>query len=438
MTLNYADAPFDPRSIRSCGIEVLIGVIPPDDYTDGVELGMTRADGSLVSMIGEGADGWVRGAIRFVGFVNEWTVKYSSDAGDSVTLSCRDMSALLRDTKINPGESVDLSLPIDEGVAQFISAVSPATAGVAVKYKGEGDPPVPASGAPKKRLPRRGKVARRARRGGPEMTMWDHIVDVCASIGMIPQVRDFDIVIAEARTLYGTADALRMVYGKNIDELSFTRKLQGVKVPTIEVRSYDSTIGRTRWARWPVRAGERRSGVFGIDNPPSPLRANEVTPSGAHPSESIRTIFVSGMQDPAVLERVARNAFQQIGRQEIEGELSTYDVSSYDHDPLEVNLLDARPADPVEVLIVAASSGAEDAVSTLAQLQQFTRARRQADPESLGWDSKVATRFAQLQDANGFQTVFRIQELRVEYDVDEGVKVNVGFINYITVREDAA
>lgn len=434
ITMNYTDAPFDPRSIRSCGVELMIGVIPPEQAYQGLELGQTRGDGSLVSTIGDQADGSIYGATRIVGFVDEWTVKYSGD-GDVITLEGRDMSAPLRDLKLNPGDSIDLSLPLDEGIQELLDTVSPTTSGVVVRYAGDGQPPVPSGAAPHRRRPRRGKVARRSRRGDEEMTLWDHITDVCAAVGMIPLVKDFEVVVSEARTLYSTSDALRMVYGKNLDSLEFTRRLAGIKVPTIEVRCYDQSIGRTRWARYPVRRGERASGILGVTNPPSPLRANEITPSGANPTESIRTKTVSGVTDTKVLERIARNAFEQIGRQEIEGQFSTYEVSTFGHDPFEVDLLDARPADPVEVLIVAATS--EDGpISTLADLQAFTRARRKQYLASLGWDDSVAARFAALQDANGFQSVFRIQDLRIDFDNSEGIKIGCGFINYITVRED--
>lgn len=437
ITLDYADAPFDPRALRSCGVEVLIGVVRASDFAAGVGQGVRRDDGSLVSTVGPSPDGGFFNATRFVGFVDEWQVKYSGD-GDAVTLVCRDMSAPLRDLKLTPGDSIDLSLPIDEGVAQFLARSSPTTAGVLVRYQGVGNAPVPADAAVSKRKPRRGKVNRRAKKGSSEMSLWDHITYVCAQMGLVVLVRDFDVVISEARTLFGSEDGrrtMRMVYGVNIEELEFTRKLAGVKVPTIEVRCFDSVTGRTRWARWPVRNGERKSGVIGVDNPPAPLRASEVPPSGARPTEAIRTIFVSSVQDPAVLERIARNAFTQIGRQEIVGHLTTYEVSSTDVDPLEVDLLDARPADPIEVLMAGSAPGV-DVVSTAADYQAFSRARRAEYLRDLGWSPEVAKRFAELQDANGIQSVFRIQGVGVEYDRGDGVKLAIEFINYVTVREE--
>lgn len=436
ITLNYVDAPFDPRVIRAAHVELVVGVVSAADYQAGAEGGVRRPDGSLVSQVASSADGAVIGATRFVGFVDNWAVKYG-DEGDTVTLDCRDMSAPLRDLQLHTGESIDLSVPLDVGIQEFLNAVSPTTAGMAVRYAGEGEAPVPSEAAPKKRHPRRGQKKRRTKRGDVEMTLWDHITDVCGASGFIPQVKDYEVVIAEARTLFSTTGARRMVYGQNLEELSFTRRMQGVKVPTIEVRCYDSSIGRTRWARYPVRHGELDSGVFGISNPPQPLRANEVTPSGANPTEAIRVVTVSGIHDPETLKRVARNAFEQIGRQEIEGSFTTSDVSSYDRPPDEADLLLAEPGDPVELLIVSAAPPGTDGPSmTIAQLQAYTRMRRADYLRSLGWPDKVAQKFAQLQEASSFQTVFRVQDVRVDWDSDSGVHVAVNFINYITVRED--
>ena len=438
ITLDYVAAPFDPRVIRAAHVEILVGVVPPEDYEAGVERGERRPDGSLLSTVGKQADGSLIGATRFVGFVDDWSVKYSID-GDTVVLECRDMSAGLRKLKANPGDSIDLALPIDQGIRQYLDNVSPTTRGTNVFYEGEGAAPTPAEAIPRRMRARRGRAARRGRRGGQDVTLWDHITDVCASIGLVPIMRGFDVVVIEPRTLYSSMGAIRMIYGRNLENLEFTRRLQGVKVPTIEVRAYDAERGRTLWARFPTRAGEQASGVFGEDNPPPPLRANEVTPSGANPTESIRTITVSGTVDPNLLQRIAENAFQQIGRQEIEGNLNTFDVSGFGTDPLDADLLQASAGAPVEILLVAGGDDRDELQpnTTLAQLQAMARDARRDYLVSLGWDERVAERFAALQEATGFQTVFRAQDLRIDWDHEEGIKIGLNFINYITVREDS-
>lgn len=442
IVLDAADAPFDPRILRAAHVEVVLGVVSADDYEAGIAFEVRREDGSLVSLV----DGNDRTAGRFVGYVDDISISYS-EQGDTVTLECRDMSAVLRDGRAPEGLSIDLTLPLDQGVEQFVTAASASAAGVRVRWVGDGTAPSPAEAtqAPARgnarRRGRRGARAERGRRGGEQMSIWDHITDVCRATGFIPVVDGYEIVITEARTLYSSSNARRMVYGRNLTDLSFTRRLQGAKVPTIEVRSYDTAIGRTRWARWPVRDGEMSSGVLGIDNPPAPLRANEVPPSGATPEESVLVVQVSGTSDPDTLTRVARNAFDQIGRQEIEGSFSTADVHSYDQPEELADLLRLNAGDPVELLIVSsvppelADTGTN---TTLAQLQAMTRNRRRDYLMARGWPEELATRFAALQEATSFQTVFRVQDVNLTWDRDAGVKVQVGFINYIVVREESA
>jgi len=438
--LDYADAPIDPRVVRAAAVEVVLGVVPADDYESGMERGETRPDGSLRSVIGVSDDGVLRGATRFVGFVDSWEVEYGED-GDTISLECRDASAPLRDLPLPTGASVDLSLPIDEGVQHFLDTVSATTRGVTVVWDAEGTPPVPGAGGPQRRRPRRGQVQRRARRGGEQLSLWDHLTDVVRGLGLLPVVRGWDVALIDPRTLYSSATAVRMVYGRNLSKLSFSRKLMGVKVPTIEVRSFDPERGRTLWARYPVAAGQRASGVLGLDEQPGPTRANQVPPSGSNPDEAVRVMSVSGVTDTALLERVARGAFEQLGRQELEGQLETADAWSYDVAPDEADLLALTAGDAVELLLARAGSPEDEAAgsaTTLATLQAMDRRRRADYMVGLGWDRSVAERFAALQDATGFQTTFRVQDVRLSWDGEEGLKVGVTFINFITIREEAA
>ncbi len=436
VVFNYVDAPFDPRILRAAHIDASIGVVSASDYEAGAERGERRPDNSLLSIVPESG---VQGVTRFVGFVDSWDIKYGENES-LVTLECRDMSAPFRDIKLNTGESIDLSLPIDQGVQEFVNSISAYVRGVNVTYEGEGDAPIPSRSAPQRRAPRRGRRRRRNRRGGENMTLWDHITDTVRQLGLVPIVREYDLVLAEPRTLFSTTGVRRMIYGRNIRDLAFTRNLMGEKVPTIEVRSYDPEIGRTRWARYPVRRGERASGIFGRRNPPRALRANEVPPSGANPEEKIRTILVSGIVDPEILERVARNSFEQIGRQEIEGNFSTMDVSSFDVTPDQANLLNMEAGEPIELLIASSDpAGGEDEIqpnSTITQIQAFNRQQRRDFFLSLGWSDRIANRFADLQEATGFQTIFRVQDVRLDWSNEDGLMINAGFVNYITVRED--
>lgn len=439
-TISYHDMPIDPRIVRACGVEFIIGVVTPEDYESGMTGGV-RADGSLLSVVNTTDDGTLLGATRFCGFVDKWSVDYDNDEGDTVTLECRDASAPLRDLKLPTGASIDMSRPIDEAIRSFLNAVSATTRGVNVIWSASGDPPTPSDSMPTRRRARRGRVQRRSRRGGEEMSIWDHITDVVRSQGFLPLVLDWDIIIIDPRTLYTSIGGTTMVFGRNLTKLSFSRDLQGVRVPTIEARCYDPERGRTLWARYPVGSGQRASGILGVDAQPRPSRANAVPPSGSNPDESIRVMLVTGFNDPSVLERVARGIYEEIGRQEIAGHFETDDAWSYYLEPSDADILELRAGDPVELLVSRASTEEDERVgssTSLAELEAMERSRRAQYMESLGWSGDVARRFAALQDATGFETTFRTSAVAINFDNDQGLKVAVDFINYITIREEGS
>lgn len=436
----FIDAPIDPRIVRSAHVQVAVGVIPAEEFEAGMsQANSRREDGRTLRSVVQPGD---PGATEFLGFIDTWTTDYTG-AVDMLKFECRDMSANIRDRKLSQDETIDLTLPIDQGVTEFLNRLGPITRGIEVVYEGEGDAPSPGDAFPARRRTRRGARARRGRASGSDMTAWDHITDVVRALGFLPVMKGFRLHIVEPRTLYSTEGVKRMVWGRNLQTLSFTRSLLGVQVPTIEVRSYDPDRGRTIWARYPVASGQRTSGTLGLDPQPRRTRANRVPPSGATPDENIRVMSVSSVTDPAVLERIARNAFEQLGRQEITGSLATKNAWSYDEEPDVADLLRVDAGEGIEILMVQANESDEATEelgenATLAEIMAMNRARRRDYFMALGFDEQVATRFAALQDATGFQTTFRVQTATIKYTADSGLDVGVDFVNYITVREEGA
>jgi len=446
--ISWKDAPFDPRLVRACAVEIVVGVVSAENFAKGVTVFARNADGQLLSVVEQniGPNGdLAANSTRFVGWVDTWNVKYS-DSGDIVSLECRDLTSSYIDTPLVG--AIDLNLPLDEGITQFCKCF-PGLRGMAIRFgdvndPDPGTPPVPADAVPRQRKARRGRVTRQARTGDHKMNVWDHITDVCVASGFVPIIRDYELRICRARTLYTntTPRPRGMLYGRNISSLEFTRKLGGVKVPTIEVRSYDAGIARTRWARWPVGVGQPTAGIFGISDPPKlPQRANEVTPSGANPSERITTYVIKGINDPAKLTSVARDLYEQIGRQELEGNFETSSVSSWDlgrdTENNVADLLSMVSGDPVEIRIASKDPRRPDANPTsVAELQAMSRNARADYLRRLGWSSRVAEQFARLQDAPGFTSVFRAQTVQLVFDHDDGLSVKADFINFVVVGRE--
>lgn len=452
--LAWEDIPFDPRLLRSFGVEIIIGSVRSNDYQEGIG-GVRDERGLLTSTIAQSPGGEVvRNATRFVGKVDQVKVKFASDEGAMLTLECRDLTAQFIDQPLI-APSLDLMVPIDVGITQLL-AEYPTLAGMPVIYGDIDDvapglAPVPGASVSVVRRARRGRVVQQARSGDQKMNLWDYITDCCVQVGLTPIVRDYELRLCRPETLYGTTTvaptpeegnvggvsgrARRMVYGRNIEDLEFTRKLGGVKVPTIEVRAYDALVGRTRWARWPVRAGALAAGIFGINDPPAALRATEVSPSGANPDDRVQTFTIRYATDPRTLAQIARSIYEEIGRQEIEGTFKTADLTSFESLE-EADLLRLNSGDPVEVLVAAYDPTDPSQVPTSAtELAALETSRRAAYLRDLGWTDDVAMRFAQLQNASGLQSIFRTSTVRIEYDAEDGVEIEVDFINYVTVRD---
>lgn len=442
---DHRDAPFDPRIIRAVGVEVTLGVVSAEDWADGMQ-GVIGPEGLPLSIVGRApatSDDPTDGTTRFLGVVDTWTVSLGSDGGDTVKLECRDMRALFIDQPMADGVSIDTGLPIDVGIFNLFNEF-PSLAGTDVIYEGPVPAPVPMESVPRVHRARRGRRATRARRSA-SMSVWDAVTDLCVQTGLIPIWEDNRLRIVEPRTFYERTDqAIRMVYGRNVSELQFSRKLGGVKVPTVEVRAIDPERGRVRWARYPVPTDAPREGVFGETDPPRPARPNQVPPNGLTPEDRVATYVLQGLSAPGALAAAAEAIWQQLGRQELEGNIETDEVSSWEQPVDGVDLLRMRPGDALELRVardeLAGGQPAGAALVSATELASLTRQARAEYLERIGWAPRVAQRFAALQDATQFQTVFRVGTVRLRWEAENGVSVACDWANFLETRElgDAA
>lgn len=454
IVLDWRDAPFDPRTIRSVGVEIIYGVIPQEDYAAGMA-GQERTDGTRLSVVRrtditqpppEGAD-------RFVGFADSWGVSFKG--ADTITIDCRDLTGLLLDTPVSAANPINLDVPIDQGVRELLDRY-PATRGMKVVYGAPGErssAPTPGRAIPVSARPRRGRQggAQRAREGDTETNIWDMVTEVCTTLGLVPLIVDEVLQLVLPRTFYAGRDTTRaMIYGRNLSELNIDRKLGGVKVPTVEIRSYDPDIGRTRWARFPVPGNAPRAGIFGDSDPPLPVRANDVPPSGNVPDDKVMTYTLNGITNPETLANAAESIFHQVGRQEMEGNFATKDVWSWEQyedgsgaglrpRPVDAaDLLRVRSGDPIEIVIAAFERGGAEPGEepfNAGELAAMSGSARANFLRSLGWSQEAAERFSRIHDELAMQTVFRTGNVRIEFDGQQGFRIAADFINFLEIRE---
>ncbi len=458
--------PIDPRILRSVFLDLVIGTVSAESFELGVN-GAGREDGSRLSTIDRipGQELKFGTTTRFVGYVDEWDTGQDEN-GDTIVIKARDMTAPLIDTKLPTGATINLGLPLADGVAELVNRF-PATRGMDVIF---GDPgseedrvlaglpavspfpasrgdrgPMPLDAVPRPRKARRGSQAKRAKSGDTAMTVWDHIVDTVVATGFIPIIRGLRLYLIEPRTFYESeSNAKKIVYGRNLIDLHIARKLGGIaQVPTVEVRCPDPEIGRTRWARAPLAPGQEAFGVFGINDPPKANRANRYSPGGST-SEEIKVIDIAGISDGGTLARIARSLFEQIGRQEIEGSWSTSDITSLDSDE-EGDLLDLQPGDAVEVLIAPLNAASNQdstnqadggSVNSAQEISTMILQRRVRFLQSVGIPEDTAIRLALAQEQTELVTTFRVQDVTITWSQEDGLSLEGDFINFLVVRED--
>jgi hypothetical protein len=160
---------------------------------------------------------------------------------------------LLRTTPLPPDVEIDHDLPIEQGIEAMLETF-PALRGIVLAFgpaSATEQGPVPGQAAARrKKVVKKGK--KRVRRNAENTNVWDHITDVCVGVGCIPVIDGFVLRVQTARTLFGESpDAPRMVWGRNLTSLKFTRSMTSEKQPTVEVRSYCPDLKRTLAARYP-------------------------------------------------------------------------------------------------------------------------------------------------------------------------------------------
>lgn len=477
--MKWRDVPIDPRVVRSALLIATIGAVSADDWSAGMQGQRRASDGSLLSVINRtpGQELQFTSSSRFVGFADEWTAEFTDD-GDTITITGRDVSSLMRDQQLEVEHGINLELPIADGVRELLNRFT-MTRGMEVVFGLPRDPndplnqiseeplgPVPALSSekngpipPSNARTKNGKPRRpvRLKKGDESESLWDHITKVLQKLALVPVMRGFTLYLLEPRTLFADPSRRRkMVWGKNLKTLSFSRRLGGVKCETIEMRSPNPVLGRTLWARYPVFAGQPASGLLGQGGSPQPTKTRQVVvgPTGAV-EETILVQYVRGVTDLKQLENIAHNVFEEIGRQEIEGSISTDEVDSFGS-LVEADLLDLQPGDPMEILVAkpnkleqsnsdtgiasinpfAHEPAASSISSELQRLSALSIAERKEYLKGLGFSDAAAQRLAEIQEQARLTSIFRIGHVNLKFTSEDGIEIDADFHNYIYVRED--
>lgn len=464
LELDWRELPIDPRLVRSCGVEIYMGTVSPEDF----DTGMTRVetDGSRRSVLRTSDDG---GAPRddlmlLAGLADSWTTTQTGEGG-LVKIEGRDLRGVFLDSPVDPDvlAKIDLSQSLDFVILDVLKG-HPAAAYMTITYSPDDWP----NGAPPAVLDRDGltRVRRNAdgagvnsgQQGGDKLNVWDVITRYSFLVGAIPYFRGRQLVIRPAVSVFdqskpkfssqdkvfdpttrydddGNAFTTRkMILGRNIKELTFERKLGGIKVPIVQVVSFD-TSSKDRGA----------AKLLVVQWPPEDAQAAQLTsvaPSGESSQTDKIVVSVPGIRDRDKLLGVARGLFEEIGRGEIGGSCITTELSSYKGSNADPDLVRLRPGDVVEFAtdtraVGEVAPGASTAVdSTRAsfeeQVQEIRRTlagKGQTGDENL---ARVLVASARSQVVDLLRS-FRVANCTFTWSKD-GAKISFDFQNYFVIR----
>jgi hypothetical protein len=379
LEFDWRELPIDPRLVRSCGVEIYFGAVSAEDFSTG----MTRveADGSRRSILRTSADdGSPRDDLMtLAGIADSWTISHSGESS-MVKMEGRDLRGVFLDSPIDPAVAgkLDLSKSLDLVVLDILKG-HPAAAYMHIVFSPDDWP----NGAPPSVLDREGltRVRRKADGEGQsssgqddKLTVWDLITRYCFLVGAVPYFRGRTLVLRPSVSLFdqskpkfSSADKVfdpvmrvdddgnpfttrRMILGGNIKELTFERKLAGVKVPIIEVVSLDTSSkqrggGKLLIAQFPPASQQAASNT-------------DVYPSGQASQTDKLVIPVPGIRDQVRLNQIAQALFEEIGRGEMGGSCKTSQLASFKGTNLDPDLLRIRPGDVVEFQVDTRQVGA--------------------------------------------------------------------------------
>lgn len=462
LEVDWRELPIDPRLIRSAGVEIFFGAVSPEDFASG----MTSVDknGRRRSVLNTlSAGGVPRDELMVLaGVADTWYVNHTPD-GSIIKIEGRDLRGVFLDSPINPEimDKLDLNRPLDDVIADILKG-HPAGAYMQIVSSPDDWPDgVIPSVLDKEGLTRVRRKAEgeqtSAQPQGDKVNIWDVITNYCFLVGAIPYFRGRNLVIRPAASCFdqskpsfdresaiktrfdddGTEFKIRkMIYGRNIQELSFERKYTGVKVPVIEVVSFDTSSSergekKLLTQQWPPK-DEKLAAMSGV------------YPSGEVSQTDKVRISVPGIRDKERLMTIARSLYEEIGRGELGGSCKTGVLASYKGDYRDPDMLTLRPGDAIEVIVDARqlSSNAPN-VATLTDSvrrsfgEQVEEVKRALSGKAGGGDENlariiVASSRSMIVD---LLRMFRVANVVFNW-AQSSVQVAFDFQNYFVIRHD--
>lgn len=403
--IDYKNFPFDPRCVRSVGIVIAIE-----------DTGRLFTDTNSLNPLKITDDNRV-----FLGFADEESITFD-DSKKVVRLEGRDQTAILIDRKYLKG-TVNLEQPVDVVIKELLAELTETQNLIVENRTGKALPALAKYWDEKGELSGKKNVKR-------DENYWEVIQDIVSRVGLIAYVEIDRLVITEPRVLYDKSRAKTFVYGKNISNLEFKRKIGRKKGFNIVVRSLNLENKEVLEAKIPAEATaewSQETGVAALEVklPEVDKDGNPVEEKDAKPAPYI-SFKVPNVSNKEALIQVGQKIYEEIGRQQIEGSFETFEMKTIMSGSSGVfDILKLRNGTPINI---------EIDVDDLRYLKKSTSAE---DRENYLRGRKYPPRVARalVESIGNNSTPFYTKAVTFTLDASSGFKCKVDFINFIEIPQ---
>lgn len=398
--IDYKQFPFDPRCIRACGVTIHLADTKK----------VFRADNKL-NLIEPSEENTI-----FQGFVDEESIEFDEEKR-TVRFEGRDFTSLLVDAKYLEGKPIPLTTPLDVLLEDLLSQLKSTEQ---IKLDNRTGKELPTIG---QFAPDFGALGS-SKNTTKDDNYWSIIQDLVARAGLIAFIELDKLVISTPRILYDERNAKIFVYGHNVRNLRYKRKLGRHKGFNVRVRYMDIAAKQVLTATIPEEGTQSWSDTTGI--PLKRVQVPVIKPDGTldQPKDApIITFRVANVKNKQHLVEIGEKIFEEMSRQQIEGDFETRDMETIDKEKNIFDLTKLRVATPISITINQGDLQGISRLSSPSDREKFLIAR--------GYDSRVARAFAETMGK--FKQIFYTKSATFTLDAERGFSLKVDFLNFINL-----
>lgn len=419
--VEYRHFPFDPRSIRALGVTIHMQDMKKLAY--GYERMQLTEENTM-----------------FIGFADESEIELD-DGARMVRFKGRDQTALFLDAPWD-GSLVKIDgVPVDTAIRSVIDRLKSAKE---IKL----EPRLPKG----MKLPTlagiKGTTLGGQRNAQDGENYWDVIQDLAGRAGLICYMEVDKIVLTVPNAMYERTDAKQFIYGRNLSDVRFTRKIGRMKDTNLRLLSLnhrasppiieafipkDATPSflermKLRADHIKVDAVKQSRSKKGKKEESTGASTPELAAAGVEKDEREVAPFVvfriANARSKAHLVQIGEQIFETMSRQQIEGSFSTREMAVRDGNGIEFDLLKLRIGTPIAIRIDNDDlTGIRD-IDSIKDRYSYLLKR--------GYDARVARELSKV--VGGFSSPFYMKQATFKLTADS-FSLDVDFINFIEISD---